>query len=186
MMSTATFFFIHELAEQCMFVRMAKIDFKKCLTTDNYGLDREYYYLQSLVIALGNISKILWPTNKKYESRRKELRTFLDVKDDSVLKKRDLRNVLEHFDEKADDWFAEEERHRYSDRGVGSMEGTIIPTAKERLRVFDPETWTLTCLGQEYKLGPALQAAYELYEAIQEKTGQPGKKVQPLPGEFDD
>jgi hypothetical protein len=66
------------------------------------------------------------------------------------------------------------------------MEGMIIPTAKERLRVFDPETWTLTCLGQEYKLGPALQAAYELYEAIQEKTGQPGKKVQPLPGEFDE
>jgi hypothetical protein len=30
------------------------------------------------------------------------------------------------------------------------------------------------------------QATYELYEKIQEKIGQPGKKVQPLPGEFDE
>lgn len=186
MTSMAISFFIHELAEQCMFVRMAKIDFRKCLTTDNYGLDREYYYLQSLVIALGNISKILWPMNKKYEIRGIELRTFLDVKDDSALRKRDLRNLLEHFDEKADDWFAAEERRRFSDRGVGSMEGVIIPSDKDRLRILNPETWTLTCMGKEYKLGPAIQAAYELYEMIQEKTGQPGKKVQPLPGEFDE
>ncbi|MBE3125826.1 MAG: hypothetical protein IMZ57_09220 [Acidobacteria bacterium] len=184
-MSMATFFFIHDLAEQCMFVRMAKIDLKKCLTSDNYGLDRPYYFLQSLVIALGNISKILWP-KKRFERRGIELRTFLEVKNDSALRNRDLRNLFEHFDEKADDWFAEEERNRFSDRGVGSIEGMIIPTAKERLRVFNPETWTMTCMGQEYRLGPAIQAAYELYEMIQEKTGQPGKKVQPLPGEFDE
>jgi hypothetical protein len=185
-MSLATFFFIHELAEQCMFVRMAKIDFKKCLTTDNEGLDREYHYLQSLVIALGNISKILWPRNKKYKNRGIELRTFLDVQDDSALRKRDLRNLLEHFDEKADDWFAAEERHRFSDRGVGSMQGVIIPADKDRLRILNPGSWTLTCMGKEYMLGPAIQAAYGLYEKIQEKTGQPGKKVQPLPGEFDE
>ena len=185
-MSMATFFFIHELAEQCMFVRMAKIDLKNCRTTDTCGLDREYYYLQSLLIALGNISKILWPIKKKYENRGIELRSTLNIKEDSALKNRDLRNLFEHFDERADDWFAVEDRHRFSDRGVGSMEGVIIPSEKDRLRTFNPETWTLICLGQEYKLGPAIQAAYELYEMIQEKTGQPGKKVQPLPGEFDE
>jgi len=185
MTSLAKSYFIHELAEQCMFVRMAKIDFKNCLTTDNQGPDREYYYLQSLVIALGNISKTLWP-RKRYERRGIELRTFLEIKDDSALKNRDLRNLFEHFDEEADVWFAAEERHRFSDRGVGSTEGWIIPTEKERLRVFNPETWTMTCMGKDYELGPAIQAVYELYEKIQEKTGQPGKKVQPLPGEFDE
>jgi hypothetical protein len=184
-MSMATFFFIQDLAEQCMFVRMAKIDLKNCLTSDNSGLDRPYYFLQSLVIALGNISKILWP-RIKYKGRGIELRAFLEIKDDSPLKSRDLRNVFEHFDEYADDWFAEEERHRFSDRAVGSTEGWTIPTEKERLRILIPETWTMTCMGQEYKLGPAIQAAYELYEKIQEKIGQPGKKVQPLPGEFDE
>ncbi|MGA2532107.1 MAG: hypothetical protein ABSG19_03625 [Candidatus Aminicenantales bacterium] len=169
-----------------MFVKMAKIDLKKCRTTDNYGLDREYYYLQSLLIALGNISKILWPIKKKNENRGIELRSALNVKDDSPLKNRDLRNLFEHFDEKVDEWFGAAERQGFSDRNVGSMEGVIIPSEKGRLRVFDPETWTLTCLGEEYKLGPVIQAAYELYEAIQNRVGQPGKKVQPLPGELDD
>lgn len=184
-MSMATFFFIQDLAEQCMFVRMARIDLKTCLKSDNSGLDRPYYFLQSLVIGLGNISKILWP-REEYKSRGAELRTFLEIKDDSALKNRDLRNLFEHFDEYADDWFAAEERHRFSDRGVGSKEGVIIPTEKDRLRVFNPETWTMTCMGKDYRLGPAIQAAYELYEKIQEKIGQPGKKVQPLPGEFDE
>jgi len=184
-MSMATFFFIKELAEQCMFVRMAKIDLKTCLTSDNSGLDRPYYFLQTLVIALGNISKILWP-GKKYEKRGIELRTFLEIKDDSALKSRDLRNLFEHFDERADEWFASDERNRFSDRGVGPTEGWVIPTEKERLRVFNPETWTMTCLGKDFELGPAIQAAYELYEKIQEKIGQPGKKVQPLPGEFEE
>jgi len=186
MMSLATFYFIQELAEQCMFVRMAKIDLKKCRRTDNYGLDREYYYLQSLLIALGNISKILWPIKQKNANRGIELRTTLNIKDDSALKNRNLRNLFEHFDEKADEWFEDADRRGFSDRSVGSMEGINIPSEKDRLRVFVPETWTLTCLGKEYKLGPAIQAAYELYEAIQNTIGQPGKKVQPLPGEFDE
>jgi len=185
MMSMATFYFIHELAEQCTFARMAKIDLKKCRTTNNFGLNREYYYLQSLLIALGNISRILWPI-KKYENRRIELRTILEVKDDSILRNRDLRNLFEHFDERADDWFAAEERRAFSDRNVGSKEGVATPSEKDRLRTFNPETWTLTCIGREFKLHPAIQAAYELYEKIQEKTGQPGKKVKPLPGEFDE
>lgn len=184
-MSMATFFFIQDLAEQCIFVRMAKIDLKNCLTSDNSGLDRPYYFLQSLVIALGNISKILWP-RRKYEKRGIELRTFLDIKNDSALKSRDLRNLFEHFDEKADDWFSEEERHKFSDRAVGSTEGWIIPTETERLRVFNLETWNMTCMGKDYQLGSAIQAAYELYELIQERTGKRGKKVQPLPGEFDE
>lgn len=193
-MSLATFFFIRELAEQCMFARMAKIDLKACKTMDTHGLNRHYYFLQSLLTALGNISKILWPIMKKgdergneiRENRGKELREALNVKDDSALRSRRLRDTFEHFDERMDTWFEAEERRGFSDRSVGSMEGIIIPSEKDRLRVFDPETWTLICLGQQYKLGPAIQAAYELYEMIQEKTGQPGKKVQPLPGEFDE
>lgn len=186
MKSLAIFYFYQELAQQCMFSKMANVDLKKCRMTDTQGLSREYYFLQSLLIALGNISKILWPIKKKYEYRGIELRTALNVKDDSALKNRDLRNLFEHFDEKVDEWFETAERRRFSDRNVGPMKGVIIPSEKDRLRTFDPKTWTLTCLGIEFELGPAIQSIYELYEAIQNKIGQPGKKVQPLPGELEE
>jgi len=190
----ALFYFYQELAEQCMFARMAKIDIKACNIMDTHGLNRHYYYLQSLLTALGNISKILWPIVKKgdeqgneiRENRGKELREALNVRGDAALRSRKLRDTFEHFDERMDTWFGKEERHGFSDRNLGSMKGVIIPSKKDRLRTFDPETWTLTYLRKKYEVGPAIRAAYELYEAIQEKTGQPGKKVQPLPGELDE
>ncbi len=177
MKSLIIFYFYQELAEQCVFVKMAKIDLKNCRTTDNCGLSREYYFLQTLLIALGNISKILWPTNKRNEERGLALRTVLNVKEDSALKNRDLRNLFEHFDERMDAWFQAADRHGFSDRNVGSMKGG--------LRAFNPKAWTLTCLGEEYKLWPAIQAVNELYKAIQNEIGQPGKKVMPLRGELD-
>jgi len=186
MNSLARFYYYQELAEQCMFVKMAKVDLKECRTTDNYGLSREYYYLQSILVALGNISKMLWPVKEENDKRGMELRTALNVKDDSALKNRDLRNLFEHFDERIDKWFEVADRYGFSDRNVGSVKGIIIPPGRERLRTFDPETWTLTCLNKEFELGPAIEAVNELYEAIQSKIGHPGKKIKPLPGEVDE
>lgn len=68
-----------------------------------------WYYLQNYVVALGNISKIFNAPRKPRESmhdyqiRKNERYKFsqrLDVKKDSCLLNRDMRNFLEHIDEK--------------------------------------------------------------------------------------
>ena len=191
MKSLAIFYFYQEIAEQCMFAKMAKIDLKTCRTTDTHGLNRDYYFLQSLLTALGNLSKILWPVMKRNDgkgnelrrARGNELRTALSVKDNSALKNRDLRNLFEHFDERMDEWFEAADSRGFSDRNVGSMEGVIVPSVIERLRTFVPETWTLIFGEKEFKLYPAIEAVNELYEAVQSKIGQPGKRIKRLPGE---
>jgi len=162
---------------------MAIIDLNTCRTTNTTGLNREYYFLQSLLTALGNISKILWPIEKRNDKRGNELRKALNVKDDSALKNRELRNLFEHFDERMDEWFEAADRRGFSDRNVSSMEGVIVPSVIERLRTFVPETWTLIFREKEFKLYPAIEAVNELYEAVQSKIGQPGKRIKRLPGE---
>lgn len=179
--SLARFYYYQELAEQCIFVKMAKMDLKKCRTTANHGLNQEYYYLQSILVALGNISKMLWPVKKENNIRGEGLRTALNIKDDSALKSRDLRNLFEHFDERMDEWFEAEERSGFSDRNVGLVKGVALPPGQEQLRTFDPETWTLTCFKKKYELGPAIEAANGLYEVIQSRIGQPGQTIGPLP-----
>ena len=167
-----------------MFAKMAIEDLNTCRTTNTTGLNRDYYFLQSLLTALGNISKILWPIMKRNdeqgnESRRargNELRKALNVKEDSALKNRELRDLFEHFDERMDEWFEAVDRRGFSDRNVGSMEGVIVPSAIERLRTFVPETWTLFFKEKEFKLYPAIEAVNELYEVVQGKIGQPGKR----------
>jgi hypothetical protein len=189
-----------------MFVKMAVEDIISCRTTDTRGLFREYYYIQVLLSALGNISKILWPIRKKKsnlallsalgnifrtlwpigrnknnkitelrEARGNELREALNIKTNSSLKSRALRDIFEHFDEKMDEWFRKTERPGFSDRNVGSFEGVTVPRSSERLRTFVPETWTIIYCGREFKLSPAIIAVCGLYAEIQLKICQPGK-----------
>jgi hypothetical protein len=170
---------------------MAIEDLNTCRTKNTIGLNREYYFLQSLLTALGNISKMLWPIIKRNDeegnelrrARGNELRKALNVKDDSALKNRALRDLFEHFDERMDEWFGADDRRGFSDRNVGSMEGVIVPSGIEPLRTFVPKTWTLIFRKKEFKLYPAIEAVNELCEAVQSKIGQPGKRIKRLPGE---
>jgi hypothetical protein len=113
MTSLAMFWFYQEIEHQCMFVKMAVEDIISCRTTDTRGLFREYYYIQVLLSALGNISKTLWPIGRNKnnkitelrETRGNELREALNIKNNSPLKSRKLRDTFEHFDERMDEWF---------------------------------------------------------------------------------
>lgn len=61
--------------------------------------------IQSILVASGNISKILWP-NKKYEKRGERLREMLKVKQNNPLNNREFRNrFFEHYDEMVEEWF---------------------------------------------------------------------------------
>ncbi len=58
--------------------------------------------LQNVVIQGGALSRYFWPVRKGHEDRGRQLRKALAVGDDSPLHNRDLRNAIEHFDEKLD------------------------------------------------------------------------------------
>lgn len=58
--------------------------------------------LQNVVIQGAALSRYLWPVRKEHEKRGQMLRAFIGVTDESPLKARELRNEMEHFDEKLD------------------------------------------------------------------------------------
>lgn len=49
--------------------------------------------IQTILVATGNISKILWP-NKKYEKRGERLRVILNVGENNPLINRKFRNLF--------------------------------------------------------------------------------------------
>jgi hypothetical protein len=194
MPTLAVFWFYQEIAHQCQFARMSIEYLISCRTRTSDGLSREYYHVQSLLVAMGNISKILWPIMKRGDkngnelrkARGNELRESLGIKRDSALRNRELRDTFEHFDERMDKWFGATDRQRFSDRNIGSWEGVIIPRAEDRLRTFIPETWTIIYCGKEFQLSPAIKAICELYDAAQRKMCQPGKEIRLLPAEIEE
>jgi len=116
--------------------------------------------LQNIVLQGAALSRYFWPVRKGYEARAKHLRESLEVKGDNPLRVRSLRNAIEHFDEKLDDYLSDGLvgvaypefvgprpqsdvpfhlfRAYYLDCGIFQLldhEYTIEPIAKEILRI---------------------------------------------------
>jgi hypothetical protein len=71
---------------------------------DTNGLIAE---LQNIVLQAAALSRYFWPARPGHEARAAHLRAALDVAESSPLRNRDLRNEIEHFDEKLDAYLAE-------------------------------------------------------------------------------
>ena len=72
---------------------------------DNFDQIEVWSSIQSILVAAGNVSKILWPQEKKYAVRGKRLRELLKVDDNNILSDRSLRNHFEHYDDRIEKWF---------------------------------------------------------------------------------
>jgi hypothetical protein len=64
---------------------------------DRNGLLNE---LQNMILQAAALSRYFWPVRQGHEARAKQLRDAFGVTDGNPLKNRDLRNEIEHFDEK--------------------------------------------------------------------------------------
>jgi hypothetical protein len=121
--------------------------------------------LQNIVLQGGALSRYFWPSRKESAARGEQLRLGLGVADDSPLKSRSLRNALEHFDERLDD---------YLKRGIV---GTILPEYVGRspqneevpfhlFRGYFLDKGEFTLLGETYEMQPLVDEITRVYEAL--------------------
>lgn len=61
--------------------------------------------LQNMVVQAGALSRYFWPVRAKHSARGKALRECFAMTEASPLFNRDLRNAIEHFDERIDEYF---------------------------------------------------------------------------------
>lgn len=83
--------------------------------------------IQSILVAAGNVSKILWP-DRLYKARGERLRQLLNVEMNNLLSNRDFRNHFEHYDERIEKWFSNNSSTVYKDLSInpnlrGAMAG---------------------------------------------------------------
>jgi len=163
--------FQREVERQCKFAIIAVEQIKAGLA--NNDSDLVWYALQNLLVAIGNISKIFWPINRKYRKRGEELRRSLGIKDDSPLRPRKFRNHFEHFDERLEDWATSSKRHNFIDSNIGPSNMIVGADPEDFLRNFDPTTWTLTFRGDKYELKPIIEIIYDLYPRVSAEANKP-------------
>lgn len=131
-------------------------------TRDNFDNVEVWCSIQSILVAAGNVSKILWPSRKEYKSRGEKLRQMLNVNEDNLLSDRKFRNRFEHYDELIDDWFNNRSSAVYTDLSMNpSFRG---PFATNDHRGYNSFNNTLIFRGESLDLNEVLNALEEILD----------------------
>ena len=133
--------------------------------------DKLWLGCQMFVVGAGNVSKLLWgagPQRAQIAATRVDLRASLQVEDDSPLYSLDLRNHFEHFDERIDRWWRENqspdgEQPNYVDRAIGPS-GAFPVGRTEEFRVYDPSGPSIFFWGERYDLQPIASECVKIFD----------------------
>lgn len=161
-----------QIAHQCRAALLA-------LEIGQQGLeanDQDVFWasVQNFLTAAANISKTLWGAGGRLVDSRGPVRKSLGVTDDSPLASTDLRNHLEHFDERLDRWHERSERHNYADFVIGPKESTIGGLEEtDMFRQFDPATGHVIFWGEHHAIGPIRDAITDLLPVAIAEASKP-------------
>lgn len=128
---------------------------------DNFDQIEVWSSIQSILVAAGNVSKILWPS-KEYVERGKRLRELLKVDEGNLLSDRKFRNHFEHYDDRIEKWFKGTSSAVYSDLAIDPLKSMRRNVPTNHHRAYDPLTQTLTFRGESFDLAAVLKELKEI------------------------
>lgn len=131
--------------------------------------------LHSLLTHASNVSRLLWPSDPRkrkreaagdykarcttVDARGRVLRGILSIPSvGHPLEERPLRDHLEHFDERLDEWQSRVGRKGFMDWHIGPPTFVDGMPAQDRLRTFDPATATFTFRDETFNLQVLIDA----------------------------
>ncbi|TCN58729.1 hypothetical protein D0809_10290 [Flavobacterium circumlabens] len=129
--------------------------------------------LENIILSVGGISRFFWPpkSNLYYKNRGEKLREVYNVNDSSILKNRDMRNLLEHFDERLDDFLKEFTTWKVMPKYVGPVFFSSDTTVFFRAYFYDKSIFKI--LNVEYEIKPIIAEIRRIHEILllQQKNG---------------
>lgn len=122
--------------------------------------------LQNFVVHVGALSRYLWAANQDHRWRGAELRAALQIPDEHLLRNRDFRNALEHFDEKLDDYLAEGIVGHIFPEYIGP---TLIPDGVPThiFRAYYVDTARFQLLDKVYDIEPIAGEVVQVHSKLQ-------------------
>ena len=185
--------FLADIERQCKFAVIAYnglvsvFQSGNLISSDRYKREESlvmfWFYLQAFLVAAGNISKILWPSelpkckkcnfqdqlSSKVISRGVNLRNLLSIKESSLLKHRKFRNYFEHYDFYIQEWHEKSRDRVLIDSNISVIDYPAgrTPGSVAYMRNFDPDRFVLTFRNKEYKINDVLYEIKQLLEKIE-------------------
>ncbi len=139
--------------------KMAEHAFNRLKESANHADQMETWSsIQLILIAAGNVSKILWPGRKANKDRGIQLRRLLKIQDDNPIADRKFRDHFEHYDERLEKWT--EKRRGYFDF---VMNPSMQSFGQQNVsRGYDVDNSTLFFQGETLDLNAVVEALKEI------------------------
>ncbi|HET7478722.1 MAG TPA: hypothetical protein VFJ72_04300 [Rubrobacteraceae bacterium] len=169
--------FQREIERQCQFAMIALQDIEESSANSDGKLF--WYSIQNLLVAIGRISRLLWPPDESASERGAELRASLGVGDDSPLKSRTYVEHFENFDERLMDWYETSEHHRYFDSYTEPLDILAETKGGDRFRGYDTEKNAILFHSEPYYLGPISEAVEVLCQRAEQEMQKPRFDLDP-------
>ena len=131
--------------------------------------------VQSIAVHAAALSKYFWPIGKRYKSRGNYLRSKLGVADDSPLENRNLRNQLEHLDEKLDDYFKEQAFSGYVFPEFFGPEPSRDGPKALFFRAYFINTGEFEVLGNKYAMPALVEEVARVHAVLQQLDADGGR-----------
>jgi hypothetical protein len=126
--------------------------------------------LQNIIVQGAAVSRYFWPSNDAHEVRGRELRKMFRATEDSPLKSRSLRNMIEHFDEKLDHYLAKGIVGHVIPHYFGP-EGDSSGVPRHCFRAYFINVGVFEILGKRYEIEPIAKELYRLNKLVNEQLG---------------
>jgi hypothetical protein len=150
--------YLLELIQQCHYAQHAVQRMNEFLKNGNpVEFFREAgHFLQHS----STVSRILWPSGSKSQQKKKRaeerglyLKSTLAVADGHILQSRSLRDHLEHFDERLDEWAETSAHKKLADNLIGprSALGSAVKDG-EIMRMYDPTKKEVVFMGKKFEM----------------------------------
>ena len=140
---------IREIWSQC---RYAEIAYSNALNKSERDVAVTFSSIHSFLSHSGLVSKLLWSRTLAQNIQSKNLAGILVVSEDSKIKDRTFRDILEHYDNYLKKWINEKgENASIWDNNIGPVEVFNFQNGI-RVRHFDPTTSIYTLIGTDLSL----------------------------------
>jgi hypothetical protein len=160
-----------EVERQCQFAMIALQDLEEASANSDGTLF--WYSVQNLLLAVGRISRLLWPPDPLFPNRGAELRESLSVGEDSPLKALEFVEHFEHFDRRLETWYVTSEHRRFFDSYTEPLDVLAETAPEDRFRGYETEKNAVLFHGETYELGPVSRAIEELQRRAEEEMQKP-------------
>jgi hypothetical protein len=160
--------FQKEVERQCDFAIIALEDMEEAKASSDGKLF--WYSVQNLLVAVGRISRLLWPPDSEAAENRAELRESLDFEEDSLLNALDF---VEHFDTRLEEWYESSENLRYFDSYTEPLDVPAETNPGDRFRGYHTEKNALLFHDEVFHLDPVIEAIEELRRKAEEEAQKP-------------